>query len=81
MILNVYVPFGLENPTVECLCWSPMSAWPPCLICGDAYTKVTCLGHLGAQLVKHLPLAQVMISGSWDQPLHQEPQINEYNLK
>ena len=26
-----------------------------------------------AQLVKHLPLAQVMIPGSWDQALHPAP--------
>ena len=31
------------------------------------------MGHLGGSLVEHLPLAQVMILGSWDQVLHQAP--------
>ena len=28
-------------------------------------------GHLGGSVVEHLPLAQVMILGSWDQVPHQ----------
>ena len=31
------------------------------------------LGHLGASVIEHLPLAQVMILESWDQVLHQAP--------
>ena len=30
-------------------------------------------GHLGGSVVEHLPLAQVMILGSWDQVPHQDP--------
>ena len=30
-------------------------------------------GHLGGSVVEHLPLAQVMILGSWDRVLHQAP--------
>ena len=33
--------------------------------------KSLVLGHLGGSVVEHLPLAQVMISGSWDGILHQ----------
>ena len=29
--------------------------------------------HLGGPVVEHLPLAQVLIPGSWDQVLHQAP--------
>ena len=31
-------------------------------------------GHLGGSVVERLPLAQVVIPGSWDQVLHQAPQ-------
>ena len=31
------------------------------------------LGHLGGSVVERLPLAQVMISGSWDQVLRRTP--------
>ena len=31
------------------------------------------LGHLGGSEVEHLPLAQVVIPGSWDRVLHQAP--------
>ena len=30
-------------------------------------------GHQGGSVVEHLPLAQVVIAGSWDQVLHQAP--------
>ena len=30
-------------------------------------------GHLGGSVVEHLPLAQVVILGSWDRVLHQAP--------
>ena len=30
-------------------------------------------GHLDGLVVEHLPLAQVMILGSWDRVLHQAP--------
>ena len=30
-------------------------------------------GHLGSSVVEHVPLAQVMILGSWNQVLHQAP--------
>ena len=30
-------------------------------------------GHLGGSVVEPLPLAQVVIPGSWDQVLHQAP--------
>ena len=30
-------------------------------------------GHLGGSVVEHLPLAQMVILGSWDQVLHQAP--------
>ena len=30
-------------------------------------------GHLGGSVVEHLPLAQVMILGSWDQVPHWAP--------
>ena len=33
--------------------------------------KTTCWGHLGGSVIKPLPLAQVVILGSWDQVLHQ----------
>ena len=31
------------------------------------------MGHLSGSVVEHLPLAQVVIPGSWDQVLHQAP--------
>ena len=31
------------------------------------------MGHLGGSVVEHLPLAQVVILGSWDRVLHQAP--------
>ena len=31
------------------------------------------MGHLDGSVVKHLPLAQVVILGSWDRVLHQAP--------
>ena len=31
------------------------------------------MGHLGGSVIEHLPLAQVMIPGSWDQVLHWAP--------
>ena len=31
-------------------------------------------GHLGDSVVEHLPLAQVMILGSWDRVPHLAPQ-------
>ena len=31
------------------------------------------IGHQGGSVVVHLPLAQIMIPGSWDQVLHQAP--------
>ena len=31
------------------------------------------LGHLGGSVIERLPLAQVVIPGSWDQVLHQAP--------
>ena len=31
------------------------------------------VGHLGASVVEHLPLAQVVIPGSWDQVPHWAP--------
>ena len=30
-------------------------------------------GHLGGSVVEHLPLAEVVILGSWDQVLYQAP--------
>ena len=30
-------------------------------------------GHLGGSVVEHLPLAQVVIRGSWDQVPHPAP--------
>ena len=35
--------------------------------------KVSVLGHLDGSVVEHLPLARVMILGSWDPFLHQTP--------
>ena len=35
--------------------------------------KVQGLGHLGGSVVEFLPLAQVVILGSWDQGLHGAP--------
>ena len=40
---------------------------------GKQYKKCILLGHLVVQLVKCLPLAQVMISGSWNTALSQAP--------
>ena len=34
--------------------------------------KTSIGGHLGGLAVEHLPLAQGMILGSWDQVLHQD---------
>ena len=31
------------------------------------------MGHLGGSVVEHLPVAQVLILGSWDQVPHQGP--------
>ena len=31
------------------------------------------MGHLGGSVVEHLPLAQVVIPGSWDRVPHQAP--------
>ena len=31
------------------------------------------VGHLGGSVVEHLPLAQVMIPGSWDGVAHRAP--------
>ena len=31
------------------------------------------MGHLGGSVVEHLPLAQVVILGSWDQVPHGAP--------
>ena len=31
------------------------------------------MGHLGGSVVERLPLAQVIIPGSWDQVPHQAP--------
>ena len=31
------------------------------------------MGHLGGSVVEHLPLAQAVIPGSWDQVPHQAP--------
>ena len=35
--------------------------------------KVWSLGHVGGSAVEHLPLAQVIISGSWDRVPHPAP--------
>ena len=37
------------------------------------HQKFPVLGHLGGLVVEHLPLAQVVILGSWDQVLHRSP--------
>ena len=37
----------------------------------DLSFKTTGQGYLGGSVVEHLPLAQVVIPGSWDQVLHQ----------
>ena len=34
------------------------------------WEKVEVVGHLGGSVVEPLPLAQVVISGSWDGVLH-----------
>ena len=39
----------------------------------DSELKESFWGTWVAQSVKHLPLAQVMIPGSWDPALHQAP--------
>ena len=39
---------------------------------GRAYKELA-QGHLGGAAVEHLPLAQGMILGSWDQVLHRLP--------
>ena len=36
--------------------------------------NISFLGRLGGSVVEHLPLAQVVFPGSWDQVLHQAPQ-------
>ena len=35
--------------------------------------KETSTGHLGGSVIEHLPLAQVVIPGSWDQVPHRAP--------
>ena len=35
--------------------------------------KASSLEHLGGSVAEHLPLAQVMIPGSWDEVLHRTP--------
>ena len=35
--------------------------------------KEDCGGHLGDSVVEHLPLAQVVILGSWDRVLYWAP--------
>lgn len=37
------------------------------------YYKCAFQGCLGGSLVKYLPLAQIMIPGSWNQALHRLP--------
>ena len=37
-------------------------------------------GHLGGSEVEHLPSAQVVILGSWDQVLHQAPRREPISL-
>ena len=37
------------------------------------YFKMALWGHLGDSVVERLPLAQVVILGSWDRVLHQDP--------
>ena len=38
------------------------------------------VGHLRGSVVEHLPLALVMIPGSWDQVLHQAPRREPASL-
>ena len=42
--------------------------------------KISVQGHLGGSVVEHLPLAQVMIPGSWDGVSHQAPQREPASL-
>ena len=35
--------------------------------------KMNVLGHLGGSVLKHLPFAQIMILGFWDQATHLAP--------
>ena len=37
------------------------------------YMESTVLGHLGGSVVEHLPLAQVVVPGSWDRVPHRAP--------
>ena len=46
---------------------------PKCLSTDEWIKKIWCKGAWVAQSVKHVPLAQVMILGSWNQALHQVP--------
>lgn len=44
-----------------------------CMHIVDTQYKTVGKGHLGGSVVEHLPLAQVMILGSWDQITHGAP--------
>ena len=43
------------------------------LLIEASFQKTPICGHLGSSVVEYLPLAQVMIPGSWDQVLHGAP--------
>ena len=52
---------------------SPLS-FPPTHTWRYLSQLTSLLGHLGSSVIEHLPLAQGMILGSWDQVSHQAPQ-------
>ena len=43
------------------------------LLLGSCYIKINIQGSLGVSVVEHLPLAQSVILGPWDQDLHWAP--------
>ena len=78
----VDISFSLQKLTIQS---HFQMSYSLCLVIILTFTETTCwilyiiliniisLGHLGGSVVKHLPLGQVMIPGSWDQVPHQAP--------
>ena len=56
----------LERAFFKCVC---------VCVCVCVCLKIWLVGHLGGSVVEHVPLALVVIQGSWDGVLHQAPCI------